>query len=42
LAAELAADRGLDLHELLVLLDHGSPPPLAARIRAALHAGSRC
>jgi hypothetical protein len=42
LAAELAADRGVDLHELLVLLDRGCPPPLAARILAPLHAGSRC
>jgi hypothetical protein len=37
-AAELAADPGLDLHELLLLLDRGCSPPLAARILAPLDA----
>lgn len=36
LAAELAEEPGVDLHELLVLLDRGCPPPLAARIIAPL------
>jgi hypothetical protein len=37
LAGELADDRaGVDLHELLVLLDRGCPPALAARILAPL------
>jgi hypothetical protein len=36
LAAELAGDPGVDLHELLVLLDRGCPPALAARILAPL------
>jgi hypothetical protein len=39
LAAELAAEPGVDLHELLVLLDRGCPPPLAARILAPLDGG---
>ena len=43
LAAELAAEPTVDLHELLVLVDRGCPPVLAARILAPLDAGSpRC
>ena len=38
LAAQLAREPEVDLHELLVLLDRGCPPPLAARILAPLHA----
>jgi hypothetical protein len=39
LAEQLADDRaGVDLHELLVLLDRGCPPGLAARILAPLNA----
>ncbi|MGI9098538.1 MAG: hypothetical protein ACR2H2_08635 [Solirubrobacteraceae bacterium] len=38
LAAELADEPAVDLHELLVLLDRGCPPALAARILAPLHA----
>lgn len=34
--AAAVADSGIDLHELLVLLDRGCPPPLAARILAPL------
>jgi hypothetical protein len=42
-AAELADEPAVDLHELLVLLDRGCPPPLAARILAPLDAdGPRC
>jgi hypothetical protein len=36
LAGRLAGDDGVDLHELLVLLDRGCPPELAARIAAPL------
>jgi hypothetical protein len=36
LAARLAEDALVDLHELLVLLDRGCPPALAARILAPL------
>ena len=36
LAGTLAADDELDLHELLVLLDRGCPPALAARILAPI------
>ena len=36
LAAELAAEPAIDLHELLVLVDRGCPPALAARILAPL------
>jgi len=36
LAAQLAEDALVDLHELLVLLDRGCPPALAARILAPL------
>ena len=36
LAAELAGEPAVDLHELLVLLDRGCPPSLAARILAPL------
>jgi hypothetical protein len=43
LAAELAAEPAVDLHELLVLLDRGCPPALAARILAPLDCGQpRC
>ena len=38
LAAELADEPAVDLHELLVLLDRGCPPALAARIVAPLEA----
>jgi hypothetical protein len=40
LAAELAAEPGVDLHELLVLVDRGCPPTLAARILAPLQPAS--
>ena len=36
LATRLAGDDGVDLHELLVLLDRGCEPQLAARIVAPL------
>jgi len=36
LAASLARDDAVDLHELLVLLDRGCPPHLAAQILAPL------
>ena len=36
LAGELAADGGVDLHDLLTLVDRGCPPKLAARILAPL------
>jgi hypothetical protein len=36
LARELAADGGVDLHDLLKLIDRGCPPELAARIVAPL------
>lgn len=36
LAAELAVEPAVDLHELLVLVDCGCPPALAARILAPL------
>lgn len=43
LAAELAADPAIDLHELLLLLDEGCLPTLAARILAPLDPlGRRC
>ncbi|MEA2218124.1 MAG: hypothetical protein QOJ35_750 [Solirubrobacteraceae bacterium] len=38
LAGRLAHDDAVDLHELLVLLDRGCPPQLAARILAPLDA----
>ena len=38
LASRLARDDGVDLHELLMLLDRGCPPELAARILAPLDA----
>jgi hypothetical protein len=41
LAAKLAADPAIDLHELLLLLDDGCPPALAARILAPLDALDR-
>lgn len=34
LAAALARDDAVDVHELLVLVDRGCPPALAARILA--------
>jgi hypothetical protein len=40
LAAELADEPAVDLHELLVLLDRGCPPALAARILAPLDGGA--
>ena len=36
--AAWVADSGIDLHELLVLVDRGCPPELAARILAPLDA----
>jgi hypothetical protein len=36
LATRLAGDDEVDLHELLVLVDRGCPPKLAARILAPL------
>ena len=36
LADALVDDGAVDLHELLVLLDHGCPPALAARILAPI------
>jgi hypothetical protein len=36
LADELAADRQIDLHDVLMLVDAGCPPHLAARILAPL------
>lgn len=36
LAAQLADDGAIDLHELLILLDRGCPPALAARILAPI------
>jgi len=38
LAARLTQDEAVDLHELLILLDRGCPPELAARILAPLDA----
>ncbi|HUR85886.1 MAG TPA: hypothetical protein VMY78_11115 [Solirubrobacteraceae bacterium] len=40
LAAELASEPAVDLHELLVLLDRGCAPELAARIVAPLDRGA--
>jgi hypothetical protein len=43
LAAQLAEEPAVDLHELLVLIDRGCPPELAARILAPLPpADPRC
>lgn len=43
LATQLADDGTIDLHELLVLLDRGCPPALAARILAPIDLpGRRC
>lgn len=36
LAQQLAADAGIDLHDVLKLVDRGCPPELAARILAPL------
>ena len=36
LARRLAGDGGIDLHAVLVLVDRGCPPELAARILAPL------
>ncbi|MEY2514144.1 MAG: hypothetical protein QOJ89_1502 [bacterium] len=36
LAGELAGNDAVDLHELLMLIDRGCPPALAARILAPL------
>jgi hypothetical protein len=36
LAAQLAQDGGVDLHDVLRLVDRGCPPHLAARIMAPL------
>ena len=40
LATELASEPAVDLHELLVLLDRGCAPELAARIVAPLDRGT--
>lgn len=44
LAAALARGHDVDLHALLDLIDHGCPPPLAARILAPVDptAAGRC
>jgi hypothetical protein len=36
LAASVAADRAMDLHELIELVERGCPPALAGRILAPL------
>jgi hypothetical protein len=36
LAASVAADRGMDLHALIELVERGCPPVLAARILSPL------
>jgi hypothetical protein len=41
LAEVLAADRRMDLHALLQLVERGCPPALAARILAPLDDGDR-
>jgi hypothetical protein len=41
LAVTLAGDEDVDLHELLVLLDRGCPPELAARILAPIEQSDR-
>jgi Glu-tRNA(Gln) amidotransferase subunit E-like FAD-binding protein len=38
LARQLAADRRVDLHAMLELVDRGCPPELAARILAPVEA----
>lgn len=40
LAAQLADEPAIDLHELLTLLDRGCAPKLAARILAPLDPGA--
>jgi hypothetical protein len=40
-ACALADEPAVDLHELLVLLDRGCPPALAARILAPLECARR-
>jgi hypothetical protein len=40
LAARLAHDPGIDLHELITLVERGCPPELAARILAPLEEAS--
>jgi hypothetical protein len=40
-AADLASDCAVDLHALLVLVDRGCPPHLAARILAPLEGDRR-
>jgi hypothetical protein len=43
LAASLAAERAIDLHALIELVERGCPPPLAARILAPLdHERTAC
>ena len=39
LAARMAALRGVDIHELLSLVDRGCPPELAVRIAGPLDLG---
>jgi len=41
-AGRLTEDPAMDLHELLVLVDRGCPPALAARILAPLDADTPC
>jgi hypothetical protein len=40
LAERLAREEGIDLHQLLELVDRGCPPELAARILAPLEEGN--
>ncbi|GAB3270869.1 hypothetical protein GCM10027449_06180 [Sinomonas notoginsengisoli] len=39
LAARMASSRGVDIHELLNLVDRGCPPELAVRIAGPLDLG---
>lgn len=41
-ARQLAADRRLDVHAVLELVDRGCPPALAVRIVAPLEGGPAC
>lgn len=41
LAAALAADATVDLHEVLALVDRGCPPTIAARILAPMDGWGR-
>jgi hypothetical protein len=42
LAAMTAHQRGMDLHALIELVEHGCPPPLAVRILAPLDEDPPC